>query len=89
MSKANQTVNNTSSKNGLSYDEMEKHISFVFKSHKDGNITEDELYRQSGRIPYPSHCLLAAQLLLANRQIDWDERKNGLDSTCKCNLLNI
>jgi (p)ppGpp synthase/HD superfamily hydrolase len=75
--KGNLTNNNNLSEDGLEYDQIKQYIDFLFESHKNGNITEDELYRQSGTVPYPCHCLLAAQLLLADRGIEWSERKNG------------
>jgi (p)ppGpp synthase/HD superfamily hydrolase len=77
MQFSNKTKNNSPHSDGLGYDEVQKYIEFLFESHGDHNSTTDELYRQEGLIPYPSHCLLAAQLLLADRQVKWSERKVG------------
>lgn len=75
--KGESKLNQTGAPDGLSYNSIMQYLKFVFKAHNEQDITHDELFRQFGKTPYPTHCLLAAQLLLSDQRVPWKERKLG------------
>lgn len=51
-------------------------LDFAYKAYQEHNITHQE-YRQSGKVPYMTHPLGSALLLLADTTIPYKERELG------------
>ncbi len=55
---------------------FKKYLDFAQSAYQDYNVT-DQAYRQGGRVPYSTHPLGSALLLLADTDIPYEKRELG------------
>lgn len=56
--------------------ELKKYLDFAYKAYQENNITGQD-YRQKGKVPYLTHPLGAAILLISDTEIPIKEREIG------------
>lgn len=61
----------------ITYEELRKYLKFLLDAHEKHDTTSKEIFRQKGRTPYPTHPIFAAQSVLVDRRVPWEERRLG------------
>ncbi len=57
-------------------EELKKYLDFAYKAYQENNVTDQD-YRQNGKVPYITHPLGSAMLLIADTKIPYKERELG------------
>jgi len=60
----------------ISSETFKKYLDFAYSAYQENNIS-DQSYRQDGKVPYVTHPLGAAMLLIADTLIPYEERELG------------
>jgi hypothetical protein len=63
----------------ISIDHFKKLLDFADDAYHHHNKS-DQVYRQSGKVPYATHPLGCAMLLIADQRIPWHEREIGFQA---------
>ena len=61
----------------VSPQELKRFIDFAYKAHQEHIARPDHDMRQDGKVPYITHLLWCAMMLLGDKTIPFEERKKG------------
>lgn len=60
----------------ISSEEFKKYLDFAYSAYQEHN-NSGQAFRQNGKVPYMTHPLWAAMMLIADTQIPWEQRAIG------------
>lgn len=57
-------------------EELKKYLEFAYSAYQENNVT-NQAYRQDGNVPYITHPLWCASMLIADTQVPYEQRELG------------
>ena len=61
---------------GISSEEFKRYLDFAYSAYQEHNIS-GQAFRQDGKVPYMTHPLWTAMMLIADTQIPYEQRELG------------